>query len=194
MNCRCHPSHRCGRCDEPDTNNARDQTPVVQLPARDEQKQQQEKAQMAILFEGECIGKVSNPEVGPDTKGKPRVRWDMLVTDGEHKGKRASYSGKLDEENIKFTKRDMMLVGWKGKDVRTFVADVKAADRVIPFTAEIASNTYEDTGKTSQWTSVRFTGSKPLGEFDDETARKMNEWFAAAGDVGAAKPGDDIPF
>ncbi len=150
---------------------------------------------MATLFEGECIGKVLNPEAGPDKNGKARVRWDMIVTEGEHKGKRASYSGKLDPENIKFTKRDMRLVGWKGNDIRTFVADVTAAQRMVPFTAEIATNTYQDTGKTSQWTSVRFSGGvQPLGPLDDDTARKVNEWFAEVPDAAPTGNGDDIPF
>lgn len=162
----------------------------------------------AHLFEGECFGRVSNPEIGPDGKGKPRVRWDMIVTDGEHKGKRASYSGKLDPDNIKFTKRDMMAIGWKGTDIRTFISDVKSAGKVVAFTAEIASNTYEDSGKTSTWTSVKFgSNAKPLGEFERDDYDKVNKWFAEAPDVGAvdstaprngssgANDGDaDIPF
>lgn len=146
---------------------------------------------MAQLFEGDCVGKVANPQAGPDGQGKPRVRWDMIVTEGEHKGKRASYSGKLDPENIKYTKRDMRLVGWKGNDIRTFVDDVTKANLTIPFSAEIASNTYQDTGKTSQWTSVRFVGAmKPLGPLDDDTAHKVNQWFAEVPDGD----GNDIPF
>ena len=53
---------------------------------------------MAILFEGTCIGKPVNVEFGGD-KGKPRVRWQMEVTQGPHTGKRANYSGKLDPDN-----------------------------------------------------------------------------------------------
>ena len=90
----------------------------------------------------ECVGKATNVEIGKDSKNTYRVRFDMVVMDGEHKGKRASYSGKLDEDNIKWTKRDMLLLGWAGKSVRTFADDVKKADRAVPFTADIASNTY----------------------------------------------------
>lgn len=148
---------------------------------------------MASLFNGDCVGKAINPEIG-DGGGKPRVRWEMLVTDGEHKDKRASYSGKLDPENIKFTKRDMMLIGWKGKDVRTFVADVKAANLTVPFTAEVASNTYADSGKTSTWTSAKFSGgAKPLAALDADALNRVNAWFAEAPSDGAKDEGD-LPF
>jgi hypothetical protein len=149
---------------------------------------------MAILFEGDCKGKAVDVEIGPDKNGKARVRWNMLVTEGPHAGKKASYSGKLDAEHIKYTKRDMMAIGWKGKDaVGTFVSDVKAADLTVPFTAEIASNTYEDTGKTSQWTSARSIGftTAPLGTFDKDKAKDVNSWFD---EVPVEKPGSDIPF
>lgn len=159
---------------------------------------------MPVLFEGECVGKAVNPEIGADGSGKPRVRWEMAVTEGEHRGKRASYSGKLDSDNIKFTKRDMMLIGWKGKDVRTFVSDVKAADKSVPFTAEIASNTYQDSGKTSTWTSAKFSGgTKPLAELDARKVEDVNQWFAEAGDIGPVADGgtngtpqdnSDLPF
>ncbi len=152
---------------------------------------------MAALFEGNVTGKVVNPEFGADKNGKPRVKWEMQVLDGEHKDKRASYSGKLDEENIKWTKRDMILIGWKGKDVRTFVDDVKAANLTVPFQAEIATNTYQDTGKTSQWTSARFAGAAaPLKALDKDKIDQANKWFADAGDVSAPTTGgnSDIPF
>ena len=51
---------------------------------------------MAQLFSGECVGKATNVEIGKDSKNTYRVRFDMVVMDGEHKGKRASYSGKLE--------------------------------------------------------------------------------------------------
>lgn len=58
------------------------------------------------LFEGQNLpGKALNPEFGADSSGRPRVRWNMEVVDGEHRGKVANYSGKLDPENIKWTKR-----------------------------------------------------------------------------------------
>jgi len=153
---------------------------------------------MAILFEGDCKGKAVDAEIGPDNNGRPVVRWNMLVTEGPHAGKKASYRGQLDEKNIKYTKRDMMAIGWKGKDaVGTFVNDVKAAELTVPFTAEIAEFT-RDNGTVSRWTSARSIGfaAKPLGTFDKDKARDVNSWFDEAGDVGApaAKAGDDIPF
>jgi hypothetical protein len=117
----------------------------------------------------------------------------MLVIEGEHKGKRASYSGKLDEQNIKWTKRDMIAIGWQGKDVRTFVEDVKKADRSLPFVAEIASFKRDD-GTVSEWTSAKMTGAKPLAALGTDKVSDVNKWFAEAGDVGEQSEKDSIPF
>lgn len=145
---------------------------------------------MSVLFEGNCNGRAVEVEVGADGGGKPRVRWSMEVTDGPHAGKRASYSGKLDEENIKWTKRDMKAIGWKGKDVRTFVEDVAKANLIVPFVAEIASN--ERNGKTSQWTAAKLTGALPLASLDSGKVDEVNKWFAEADDGGNGE--DSIPF
>lgn len=161
---------------------------------------------MAVLFEGSCIGKAVKPEFGADQNGKPKVRWEMEVTDGEHVGKRAQYSGKMDAENIKWTKRDMISIGWKGKDVRTFVDDVLAAQLVVPFEAQIASYESPSTGKTSTWTAAKMTGALPLAQVSSDKIADVNRWFAEAEDMSApptsnghreeAPPPDDsdIPF
>lgn len=152
---------------------------------------------MAQLFEGNCNGKAVKVEFGANKAGKPTVKWEMEVADGPHVGKRASYSGKLDEENIKWTKRDMMLIGWKGKDVRTFVDDVNAAGLTVPFEAQIATNTYQDSGKTSQWTTAKFSGgAKPLAALDPDKIGDVNKWFAEAPEIAAQDKGGepDIPF
>lgn len=150
---------------------------------------------MANLFEGSCTGKPINVEFGADNNGRPRVRWNMEVTEGEHKGKIANYSGKLDQENIKWTKRDMIAIGWKGKDVTTFVADVKAANAVVPFTAEIANF------NGNQWTSAKMQGALPLAALDKNRVADVNRWFAEAGlDEGGNVPQTsagsdaDLPF
>jgi hypothetical protein len=142
---------------------------------------------MATLFEGNCIGKAVSVEFGADSQGKPRVRWEMEVIDGPHTGKRARYSGKLDEENIKWTKRDMVAIGWKGKDVRTFVDDAKTANATVPFEAQIAE------WNGNQWTAAKMAGgAKPLAALDRDKVDNVNEWFAKAGDVGGSN--SDIPF
>lgn len=148
---------------------------------------------MAILFEGNCMGRPVDVEFGMDNNNKPRVRWSMEVVDGPHAGKRASYSGKLDPDNIKFTKRDMMSIGWQGKDVRTFVDDTKKANRVVPFVAEIAS--FERDGRLNQWTSAKMTGAAPLTAPDNAKVDDVNRWFAEVGDAPAPGGGDNgIPF
>lgn len=152
---------------------------------------------MASLFEGNCNGRAVNVEFGADGNNKPRVRWEMEVSDGPHAGKRARYSGKLDPENIKYTKRDMMLIGWKGRDVRTFVDDVKTANKVVPFVAEIAR--FDRDGKVNEWTSVKFSGSaKPLNELDRDKIESVNRWFAEvpdeSGHSNAPGKDEDLPF
>ncbi|HWG32942.1 MAG TPA: hypothetical protein VN650_02150 [Gemmatimonadaceae bacterium] len=147
------------------------------------------------LFEGTFSqGRVINPEIGQNSVGKPSVRWSMVVVDdGEHKGKTANYSGKLDPDNIKWTKRDMIAIGWQGKDVRTFVDDVKKANRLVPFTAEIATYKRPD-GSVSEWTSARMGGAAPLNALDADAAAKVNGWFAEAQDMAPAAKDDGLPF
>ena len=137
----------------------------------------------AQLFEGTFQqGRIVDAEIGKS--GKKVVRWGIVVVDdGPHKGKVARYSGKLDPENIKFTKRDMIAIGWQGKDVRTFVDDVKKANLLVPFTAEIASFKRDD-GSIAEWTAARLSGAgKPLTPFDADETRQVNEWFAQADDA-----------
>jgi hypothetical protein len=144
---------------------------------------------MSALFAGDCIGKAVNVEFGEDNQGRPRVRWEMEVLEGPHTGKRAKYSGKLDPENIKWTKRDMIAIGWVGKSVKTFVADAMAASqagRKVPFTAEIA----EHNGST--WTSAKMNGALPLGKVADSKVAEVDRWFAEAGEAGGGDNG--IPF
>lgn len=146
------------------------------------------------LFEGTFQqGRVIDADIGKS--GKMRVRWSLVVIDdGPHKGKVANYSGKLDPENIKFTKRDMVAIGWQGKDVRTFVDDVKKANRLVPFTAEIASFKRDD-GSVSEWTAARMGSvAKPLEALDGDEVRKVNQWFAEAGEIETQKKDDSIPF
>lgn len=138
---------------------------------------------MSVLFEGNCLGKAVGVEIGGDAEGKPRVRWEMEVVDGAHVGKRARYSGKLDRKNIKFTKADMVAIGWKGKDVRTFVDDVKSANLTIQFIAEIA----EYGGR--QWTSAKIGGAVPLSSLPAREVDEVNKWFGEADDAE-----DKIPF
>lgn len=151
-------------------------------------------------FAGQFFGKPVDPQLGM-SKGKYKVRVEFeIVDEGPHKGKRARYDGKLDEENIKFTKRDMVSMGWQGKSASTFVEDVKRANKTMPITVEQASYTYPDTGKTSTWAAVRLSGGQPLAKLESEQLRNLDRWFAEAGEVAGAPPSNgaaddsDIPF
>ncbi len=147
---------------------------------------------MSALFEDpNCIGKAVNIEFGADNQGRPRVRWEMEVLDGPHAGKRAKYSGKLDAENIKWTKRDMLAIGWQGKSVKTFVEDATkaaAAGKKVPFAAEIANH------NGNSWTSAKMSGALPLAALDASKVADVDRWFAEAGDVGSQSDNSDPPF
>lgn len=139
------------------------------------------------LFEAkELMGRAVNVEIGADGNGHPRARWDMEIVEGEHKGKIAKYSGKLNPDNVKWTKRDMVTIGWDGKKAATFVDDVKKANKIVPFEAQIASH------NGNQWVSAKFGGAAPLAPLDSDKERELDRAFAEAGDVGGGE--SRVPF
>src|SRR5690348_15927102 len=108
---------------------------------------------MSNLFEGDFVGKASKAEVGLKN-GKAAVRIEMEVIEGDRKGRRANFEGDFSEKSIRFTKRAMLAVGWKGESIATFVDDVKKAALTVPFHVEIASWTRPSDGKFMQWSAV----------------------------------------
>lgn len=142
---------------------------------------------MSALFTGQNLkGRAINAEIGLDSQGRAVARWEMEVVEGEHKGKVARYSGKLNPDNIKYTKRDMKLIGWKGEKSATFVKDVAEANLVVTFNAEIASH------NGREWVSARFGGATPLATMDSDAERTVDRLLDEAGDVGGDR--SDIPF
>jgi hypothetical protein len=142
------------------------------------------------LFEGTgLLAKCVNAEIG-NRKGKTKVRMEWEIVEGPHTGKRASYDGKLDADNIKFTKRDMVAAGWQGKTSATFVDDVTKAAKPITIDVEIATHVYEDSGKRSEWSAVRRIGrsAEPLEALDAQQLAKVDSWFAEAGQVERQAP------
>lgn len=154
------------------------------------------------LIEGNFHGKAVKAEVGTNKDNKPVIRVELEVTEGEHKGKRFNYDGNLKAESIKYTKRDMVALGWQGKDVMTFVDDVLKDPKVVPFEVTIATWNKPESmgGGIKQWSSVRSIGyaAPPLTAIDNDKAKDVNSWFAEAGDVaptnGARGGNSDIPF
>lgn len=143
---------------------------------------------MSKLFEAKgVIGRAINVEIGLDSQGRRRARWEMEITQGEHKGSVARYSGKLDPDNIKYTMKDMKLIGWKGEKSSTFVADVQAAKLEVPFDAEIASH------NGNEWVSARFGGAAPLAQLDKDSEREIDRLFAQQAESGGSD-GSDLPF
>ena len=147
------------------------------------------------MIEGTFQGKAVKAEIGTNKDNKPVIRAQLEVTEGEHKGKRFNYEGNLKPESIKYTKRDMVALGWQGKDVLTFVDDAMKSPKVVPFEVTIATWNKPD-GSVKQWESVRSIGysAPPLNAMDKAKAADVNSWFAEAGDVEGQKNDDRIPF
>ncbi len=131
--------------------------------------------------------------------GKTLAFAELEVTDGEHKGKRFNYEGKLDEKGIKYTKRDLMALGWKGQKSATVTADTDAAMEgglIVPFEVEIASWKKDD-GTVKQWETIRSIGRAPMkiDELDAQKLADVDGWFADAGSVDAPSGSNsDLPF
>lgn len=141
-------------------------------------------------FEGKCV----KIEIGADSKQRPMIRGEMEIVGGPNAGARIPYDGKLDEKGIKWTKADMLALGWQGKDVCTLTADVSSAAKVVPFKVEIA-RWQKDDGSVKEWSTVRSIGRgvQPLAPLAEAKAADVNKWFAEVGDE--SKVGDEsIPF
>jgi hypothetical protein len=148
---------------------------------------------------GDFIGKAVKQEFGGDGKGRPKVFVSMEVTEGDRKGMRFPYEGKLSPEGIKWTKRDMIALGWKpgrdGKyDANTFVDDVTKANVTVPFTVEVA-RWVKDDGTVKEWSTVRSIGQSaaPLVPLEKDKVADVNSWFAEAGDIGGQATPDRKP-
>lgn len=148
---------------------------------------------MSALFEAQgLMGRAINVEIGA-SGNIIRVRWDMEITEGPHKGKIAKYSGKLTPDAAKWTKRDMKTIGWKGQSSATFVDDVKKANLVVPFNAEIASY------NGNEWVSAKFGGGTPLAPLDNDAQRQLDRLLASVGGddeetSGGGEQRDGVPF
>lgn len=143
-----------------------------------------------LQHEAEYIGRAVDPEYGKNPKsGKREVRLFMEIIDGPLAGRRVKWTANMkDAKTIAYSKRDMVAAGWQGKDIGTFVADVKAATtagRRLPFTTRLASNGVKDDGSPNEWWTVGSigTGATPLASTTADDDRDVNAWFAEAGDV-----------
>lgn len=156
------------------------------------------------LFEGDFHGKTIRADYGTDKSGKPQLRVTLeITTEGERKGTQVQYSGSFKQESIKYTKRDMLALGWSGQSVATFVDDVLGAaaeGKTVPFQVRIAEWTDPKTGKLKRWLAAGSIGyeAPPLNAPTDDMNRRVDQWFAEDDDGGhgrSSSTGDDnIPF
>jgi hypothetical protein len=158
------------------------------------------------FFEGDFTGKAAKVEYGEGKNGKPTIRVTMEIVEGPRRGTQVPYDANLKQESIKYTKRDLMALGWKGQSVATLPADVMAAGLTVPFQVRIAEYTNPETGKTRTWNSVGSIGNAapPLSAATQDTTRNVDSWFAEVdeqpqqrgygGHPNAPDADSDIPF
>jgi hypothetical protein len=137
------------------------------------------------LFEGDFTGKAIKVEYGEGKGGKPSIRVTMEIGEGPRRGTQVQYEANMKAESIKYTKRDLMALGWQGKSVATLVDDITKAALVVPFSTRIATYENPETGKTRQWNSVGSIGNAapPLSAPTQDTTRNVDNWFAEVDDV-----------
>lgn len=164
---------------------------------------------MSALFEGDFSGRVTKADYGTDKGGKPQIRVTLeITTEGERRGVQVQYSGNFKQESIKYTKRDMLALGWRGKTIGTFVDDVldaSEAGKVVPFQVRIAEWEDPNTGKLKRWLAAGSIGyeAPPLNAPTDDMTARVDSWFAEVDEPGerrgnqhpnAPGPDSDIPF
>lgn len=142
------------------------------------------------LIEGNFQAKPVTAELGINKKGAPELSVEFEIADGPSAGRKVAYSGLFGEKSTKYTKQAMLAMGWQGKDVKTAVDDILGQKKVVPIEVQIARWENPQTGKVSEWSTVRNVGRfkeplKPLGGSD---LKDVNQWLEEAG--GA----NDIPF
>jgi len=161
---------------------------------------------MALVHDAEYIGTPVNPEYGTNPKnGKPEIRLQMEILEGENKGVRVPYRANTkDAKTISYAKRDMRAAGWQGKTVATFVADVTAANKAglkVSFTARLASFRRDD-GTESTWWTVGSIGASqvPLAAATNDVTKNVDQWFSEADSAGShpnapgSRDDSDLPF
>lgn len=156
---------------------------------------------MAKLFEAKnVLAKCVSIELvaNPKKNGRAEARATMEIVDEKspHKGFQVTYSGNFTVQSIKYTRRDLIALGWQGKIVDSLIDDVKKAAKVVPIDVEIASHTYADSGKTTEWSTVRSIG-RPAQEapppLDQKALMEVQQWLTEAAQEEAAS-GERPPF
>ena len=145
----------------------------------------------AGIYKGKAVLEGNRKIEVAKVKGALRVRGDIVIVGGEFDGLTASYSGKLDEKSIRWTKRDLMALGWQGKTLRSLDGDLARANTIADVEIELAH--YND----RQWWSVRSIGYVPASkeEVTSDDIDKMDGWFGeAASPAPSNGAGDDIPY
>lgn len=162
---------------------------------------------LSRLFEGDFMGRIIRAEYGTSGRdNKPAARIVFEIAEGPRTGTQVTYQANFKQESIKYTKRDLLAAGWKGKTMASFVDDITArVGTTVPINVRIASYQNRDTGKTQEWNSVGSIGNTapPLAAPTADLTRNVDSWFAEVDDGNGNgshpnAPGSsydkDIPF
>lgn len=127
-------------------------------------------------------------ELGNGKKG-PEVRIEAIIVGGEHDGRKIPYSGNFSTKGVKYTKRSLMELGWQGKTIETAEKDIMTSPKTVQAQVEIARWENPETGKLSEWSTVRSFGTyvEPLKPLASSELKDVNQWLAEVG-------GDELPF
>lgn len=146
------------------------------------------------LIEGNFQAKPVSAELGRNKKGVPELRVEFEITEGPSAGRKVPYSGLFNEKSTKYTKQAMLALGWQGQDARTAPDDILKSAKVSPIEVQIARWENPDTGRVSEWSTVRSVGRfrEPLKPLAGRDLADVNQWLTDVGDVGSAD--EKIPF
>jgi len=149
------------------------------------------------MIQGNFNARCTEFQLGTKRDGRPVVRATMTIVGGEHDGQRVAYEGNFSEKAVRWTRRNLTTLGWKGKTILTAKDDILSADLTVPIEVEIAKWEDPSTGKLREWSAVRRIGEGggELKPIESEQLRDVNRWLAEADEGSpAAAVEDDIPF
>lgn len=154
-----------------------------------------------MLAEGTYEAEIVDCKLGYNKKDERCVDVLFQIVDGKGRINRQML---FNDKSIGFTRRDLMLLGWDGKQASQIAAQVSANKSRVVISVEHVNWTNPKTGKVNTFPAVKNIGQRQLDVRDfaaDELAKLDADMNAYASDVQSADAGDagmkrfdDIPF
>lgn len=154
-----------------------------------------------MLAEGTYEAEIVDCKLGYNKKDERCVDVLFQIVDGKERINRQML---FNDKSIGFTRRDLILLGWDGKQASQIAAQVSANKSRVVISVEYINWTNPKTGKVNTFPVVKNIGQRQLDVRDfaaDELAKLDADMNAYASDVQSADAGDagmkrfdDIPF